>query len=133
MYGLSSESATSTLRVPVNDGVGRSSNRTTCLFARAASSGSSGLRSRSACCSRSRSWSSRFSTSRSAFRSPPSRPQTTPTTARGAGAGEEVDRRLRVLGRDPHGGVLLRGGGAADEQRQVEVAALHLTRHVDHL
>ena len=46
---------------------------------------------------------------------------------------EHVHRRRAVGRRDPHGGVLLRRRRAADQQRQVEAAALHLARHVDHL
>ena len=41
--------------------------------------------------------------------------------------------RPAVGGRDPDGGVLARGGGAADQERQLEPAALHLLRDVDHL
>ena len=46
---------------------------------------------------------------------------------------EDVHRRLRVLGSDPHGRVLPRGRRAADEQREREPAPLHLLRDVDHL
>ena len=46
---------------------------------------------------------------------------------------EDVDDRLRVRGRDPHRRVLARRRGAADQQRQVDPAPLHLARDVDHL
>ena len=46
---------------------------------------------------------------------------------------EDVHGRLRVGGRDPHRGVLLRRRRAADQQRQLEPAPLHLLRHVHHL
>ena len=43
---------------------------------------------------------------------------------------EDVHGRLAVLGRDPHGRVLTRGRRAADEERQVDPAPLHLLRDV---
>ncbi len=46
---------------------------------------------------------------------------------------EHVHRLARVLGSDPHRGVLAGGGRAADQQRQLDPAALHLLRDVDHL
>ena len=46
---------------------------------------------------------------------------------------EDVDDRLRVRGRDAHRRVLARRRRAADQQRQVEAAPLHLARDVDHL
>ena len=44
-----------------------------------------------------------------------------------------MQRRLAVRGRDLHGGVLPRGGRAADQERQVEPASLHLVGDVHHL
>ena len=46
---------------------------------------------------------------------------------------QHVHDRLRVLWRDLDGGVHAGGGGAADEQRDGEAAALHLLGHVHHL
>ena len=46
---------------------------------------------------------------------------------------EDVQRRLAVGGRDLHRRVLARGGRAADQERQVEPAPLHLLGHVHHL
>ena len=46
---------------------------------------------------------------------------------------EHVDRLAAVLRRDPHRRVLPRRRRAADQQRQVEPAPLHLARDVDHL
>ena len=53
-----------------------------------------------------------------------------PDDARGV---EDVQRRLSVGRRDLHGGVLARGRRAADQERQVEAAALHLVGDVHHL
>ena len=50
-----------------------------------------------------------------------------------AGGVEHVHRLAAVRGRDPHGRVLARGRGAADQQRQREPAPLHLLRHLHHL
>ena len=99
-------------------------------FARAASIDSSGLRSRSACWSRSRSCSSRFSVVEQLA---PHGVEQVGDDADDARRVEHVDDRLRVLRRDPHRGVLPRGRRAADQQRQREPAALHLARDVDHL
>src|SRR5476649_759216 len=46
---------------------------------------------------------------------------------------EHVDYRFTVVRRDLHRGVGSAGGGAADEQGQLEALAFHLTGHVDHL
>ena len=51
----------------------------------------------------------------------------------GAAGVEHVDHRFAVVGSDLHGGVRLAGGGAADQQRQLEPLPLHLARHVGHL
>ena len=51
----------------------------------------------------------------------------------GAAGIENVDDRLAVVRRDLDGGVRAAGGGAADEQRQLEALALHLAGDVDHL
>ena len=51
----------------------------------------------------------------------------------GAAGVEDVDDRLAVVRRDFDGGVRAAGGGAADEQRQLEALALHLAGHVHHL
>ena len=66
----------------------------------------------------------------SSLRSGSSRLETTRDDARSV---EDVERRLRVLRCDPHSRVLLRRRRAADQQRQVELAPLHLLRDVDHL
>ena len=46
---------------------------------------------------------------------------------------ENVHGRMLVRGRDPHRRVLTRRRRAADQERQLEAAALHLLRHVHHL
>ena len=46
---------------------------------------------------------------------------------------EHVDGLTAVGGRDPDGGVLARGRRAADQERQLEPAPLHLLRHLHHL
>ena len=51
----------------------------------------------------------------------------------GAAGVEHVDDGLAVVRRDFDGGVRAAGGGAADEQRQLEALALHLPGDVDHL
>ena len=51
----------------------------------------------------------------------------------GAAGVEHVDHRLAVVRRNLDGGVRAAGGGSADEQRQLEVLALHLPGHVHHL
>ena len=50
----------------------------------------------------------------------------------GAAGVEDVDDGLAVVRRDLDGGVGAAGGGAADEQRQLEALALHLAGDVDH-
>jgi len=44
-----------------------------------------------------------------------------------------VHRARRILRRDLHGGVRRAGGGAADQQRQGEAAAVHLPGDMHHL
>src|SRR6476620_4725784 len=44
-----------------------------------------------------------------------------------------MERRLCELRCDPHSSVLLRGRCTSDQQRQFELAPLHLLRDVDHL
>ena len=44
-----------------------------------------------------------------------------------------MDRRRVVLRRDPDGGVHLRRGRAADQERDDQPRTLHLARDVDHL
>ena len=46
---------------------------------------------------------------------------------------EHVQRRAAVLRRDPNGRVLLRRRRAADQERQLDPASLHLLRDVHHL
>ena len=50
-----------------------------------------------------------------------------------AGGVEHVHGLAAVRGRDPHRRVLARGRRAADQQRQLEPAPLHLLRHLHHL
>ena len=53
--------------------------------------------------------------------------------ADGARGVEHVHGRFRVARGDAHRGVELRRRRAADEQRDVKLAPLHLPRHMDHL
>ena len=46
---------------------------------------------------------------------------------------EDVDNRLRVGGCDPNRGVLPRRCRSADQEREIQTAPFHLTRHIDHL
>ena len=132
MYGRSSARSGSMTRAPVNAGSGRSSRRQTIGVRRSVAIryGRSGWASRSAWSRRRRSWSSRLTWSSFERRSGSSRSETTPTTRE---ASIDVDHRLPVLGRDPNGRVLPRRRGAADQQRQVEPAALHLLGDALHL
>ena len=51
----------------------------------------------------------------------------------GAAGIEDVNDGLRVVGGDFDGGVGAAGGGAADEQGDLEALTLHLSGYVDHL
>ena len=115
---------------PVNAGVARSSNATRSRFARASSIGSSGLRSRSACCSRSSSCAARFSASSVARRVGSSSAETTPTTRDASSTcttGCEYSGAIftAVCWRDVVAPPIRSGS--------VEAAPLHLVRGVDHL
>ena len=124
--------SSSTTREPVNAGAARSSSCQSIgvRFARAS-------RAAAAACAPSRRAARagapgrRGSRRRAATRrSPSSRSRDDADDARRV---EHVHRRLAVLGRDPHGGVLLRGRRAADQERQLDPAPLHLLRDVHHL
>ena len=93
-------------------------------------SGSNGVRCRSSCWARSFAWSSRFSASKTGLRSLVEQGRRDADDARRV---DDVDDRLVVRGRDPHRRVLPRGRRAADQQRGVELAALHLLRDDHHL
>ena len=100
------------------------------LRVRASRIESNGLRPFSAWSARRRSWSTRFSASSRTRRSGVEK---IGDDADHAGGVEDVHRRLAVLRRDADGRVLLRGRRAADEERQLDAAALHLLRDRDHL
>ena len=82
MYGVSSSSAGSTRRRPVNEGTGRSAASQSVRngLARASAYVASFRSPRRENCSRSRAWSARFPASNAARRSGFSRPETTSTT-----------------------------------------------------
>ena len=116
---------------PVNDGVGRSSNATRVPVRARRLDREQRLAARARRAARAAAPAARGSRRRaSRARSRVEQARDDADDARGV---EHVHRRLRVLGRDPHRGVLLRRRRAADQQRQVEAAPLHLARDVDHL
>ena len=122
MNGTSSPSSGSTARRPVNGGAAGRRTRRATRFARAASSGSSGF-----CFSRVLLAQALLQLAVLAVEPrAPRRVEQDETTSVTRARVEHVHGLVRVRGRDPHRRVLPRRRRAADQQRQLEPAPLHL-------